>query len=70
MKISNYKLNKTMFIVLLILLCALFLRIAHLNYYDLWFDEIWTDMFSSQFHDRSAELFHKTSNELLIEKMI
>ncbi|OGX23763.1 MAG: hypothetical protein A2Y03_04830 [Omnitrophica WOR_2 bacterium GWF2_38_59] len=64
-----YKLNKTTGILLLILLFALCLRIANLYSYDLWFDEIWTDMFSSQFHDRSAELFHKSSNELLLDKM-
>ena len=64
-----YKLNKTTGILLLILLFALCLRVINLYSYDLWFDEIWTDMFSSQFHDRSAELFHKSSNELLLDKM-
>ena len=38
---------KTTIVIFVVLICALVLRLHCLNKYDLWFDELGTDMFSS-----------------------
>lgn len=49
-------LNKTVIVYSAIMLMALFLRLNHLNKFDLWFDELATEVFSAQNLNRWTDL--------------
>jgi len=63
------KRRDTIFAVLMILACALLLRLYHLHQYDLWFDELGTEMFSSQILSRMSYLSQESIWSLMIERM-
>lgn len=55
--------------IFVVLACALFLRLYNLNQYDLWFDELGTDMFSSANLTKMAELSKEPVSSLMIDRM-
>lgn len=69
MNLNKIWIKRSVLAVLLIFIVAFTFKVHDLYKYDLWFDEIWTDMFSSSFHDSSAELFDTPASTLFLEKI-
>lgn len=55
--------------IFVILACALFLRAYHLNAYDLWFDELGTNLFSSVSLNRMAEVSSDSVADIMAGKI-
>jgi len=66
---TRENITRTTVAVCVILACALTLRLYHLNTYDLWFDELATDMFSSQNLERMTDLTGKAKASLILDRV-
>jgi len=70
--IMNKKLSpsqKTSIGILIIFLCAFVIRFTNINKYDLWFDELTTDMFSSRFLSHYAEISNTSTSAIMMDHM-
>lgn len=60
---------KTIIVIFSILICALMLRLYHLETYDLWFDELGSDTFSAQNLARISKLSGTSPLSLMLDKI-
>jgi len=60
---------QTPIVIFVILACSLLLRLYNLNAYDLWFDELGTNMFSSASLSRMTELSNKPLSSIMVDKI-
>jgi len=55
--------------LLIVFVCALFLRLYHLNHYDLWFDELSTDSYTSQNLSQTIDSSKVTKSSVFYDRM-
>jgi len=68
-KLFHFKITKSLLIVFLVLVVALIFRFHSINEFDLWFDEMGSDMFSHRYLQGLNEVSGESVSSLMIKKM-
>jgi len=61
--------SETTITLLIVFACALLLRLYHLNHYDLWFDELGTDTYTSQNLARTTDATKVSKVSVILDRM-
>jgi len=63
------RISETTITLLIVFVCALLVRFYHLNHYDLWFDELGTDTYTSQNLSRMTDASKVSHASVILDRM-